>query len=152
MIKRYYKKWIIITSLLIVIAGIVYYYFYMRHYAWHEIRRTDTSCYLGDAREIFFKFKEKEKRFPSCMDEVILSPYNEIYLLNDNMDCFSNLPFRCVTLRNMYYQVKDTKQKVLITLYKPYQTRLWPFGEMKTTIMLDDGSIYTVSPDEIIIE
>ena len=106
---------------------------------------------MGDAREAFLKFKNKENRFPICMDEAVLTPYNQ-NLLQNEMDLFSDLPFHCVTLRNMYYYVGDTKMKILVTLHKPYQTRLWPFGKLKTIIMLDDGTIDVVSPSEIIIE
>lgn len=150
--SRIRRKWITYITSFIVLLGILYGFLYLKYdFVWHFTRPL-VSDNLGDAREIFFKFKEKEKRFPICMDEVIFSPYNEIYLFSDKVDCFSNLPFRCVTLRNMYYDAGDTKRKVLVSLYKPYRTRLWPFGEMETMILLDDGSICAVSPDEIIEE
>jgi hypothetical protein len=70
--------------------------------------------------------------------------------LGELRETLSKLPYRCVTLRDYYYQYdKGDKRKVLVTLYKPYRTRLWSYGEYKTMVMLNNGSICTVSPDEI---
>lgn len=107
---------------------------------------------FADVRNGFFDFYGKEKRYPICMDEVALAPYNKDLSLDKNMDLFSDLPLRCVTLRNMYYPISNENRKILVTLYKPHRTRLWPFGEMKTIIMLDEGTVCTVSPSEIIDE
>jgi hypothetical protein len=95
---------------------------------------------------------EKEDRWPICMDEVTSAPYNQNLLHKEHThDLFSDLPFRCVVLDDYYVTLgnSDTKYKVLVTLYKPYRTRLWPYGEYKTIVMLSEGSICTVSPDEI---
>jgi hypothetical protein len=128
--------------------GILYFRFYVRY----AINETDTVCYLGDVREGFMNFMEKEHRWPICMDEVMAAPYNQNFLhKKTTRDLFSDLPFRCVVLDDYYKTLgnSDQKYKALVTLYKPYRTRLWPFGEYKTMIMLSEGSICIVSPSEL---
>jgi hypothetical protein len=101
----------------------------------------------------FQRFKEHEGRWPICMDEAELAPYNEDFKLGELREGILTLPYRCVTLRGYYYQYSGSdKHKVLATLYKPYRTQLWYFSEMNTNVLLDDGTICAVFPDEIEIE
>ena len=145
------KRTLIGVCVCLLLLGI-YGFFYAKYCFNYEGNSTAMSSLLADLRHDFFNFKYKENRWPSCMDEVLLFPEKKDRWQLENMDFFNDLPLRCVTLRNMYYYVGDDKRKVLVTLYKPYRTRLWPFGEMQTIVLLDNGSTCIVSPDEIIIE
>jgi hypothetical protein len=141
-------KIIAFVVLLLILPFMFYGILYFRFYVRYTINEMDTICYLGDVREGFMNFMEKEGRWPICMDEVMAAPYNQNLLDKEHThDLFSGLPFRCVTLR--HYSYKKNPLKVLVTLYKPYRTRLWPYGEYKTKVILSDGTIGTVSPDEL---
>jgi hypothetical protein len=85
------------------------------------------------------------------MDEAELAPYNKDLKLGELREILFKLPYRCVVLDDYYKPLgnSDKKYKVLVTLYKPYRTRLYPFGEMKTEVLLSEGSVCTASPDEI---
>ncbi|MDR1494118.1 MAG: hypothetical protein LBT05_15565 [Planctomycetaceae bacterium] len=145
--KKLLKR-ILLTTVIILLPLYVYGGFYFYYYMKFSITETDTVCYLGDVREGFMNFMEKEHRWPICMDEVMAAPYNHNLLHKEyTYDLFSGLPFRCVTLRN--YSYKKNPLKVLVTLYKPYRTKLWPYGEYKTMVMLSEGSICIISPDEL---
>jgi len=124
----------------------------VRHYIWHEISRTGTGCYLGDVREGFHNFKQAEKRWPVSMIEAETAPYNKNLLSHNTKDVFYNMPFQCVTTKNMFYDYGNGKRKVLVTMQKPYRTRLWPFGEIRIYILWDDGGIGAVAPSDIIME
>jgi hypothetical protein len=120
---------------------------------WYEqfYGRYDTSR-TYDLKRIFTAFQRFEKnegRWPVCMDEAELAPYNKDLKLGELCEILSKLPYRCVTLRNCYYYLGGDKYKVLVTLYKPYRTQLWPYGEMNTEVLLNNGIISTASPDEI---
>jgi hypothetical protein len=110
----------------------------------HDLKRIFTA---------FQRFREIEGRWPACLDEAGTTPYNGDLKLGELRENFSKLPYRCVTLRSYHYQYADEdKDKVLVTLYEPYRTQLWPFGKMNTDVLLADGSIYSISPDGIEIK
>jgi hypothetical protein len=145
----YKWKWFVVTFLLIALLGGIYFGFYWRYYLVNRIIHAQVVCNLGDVWEGFMNFMEKEHRWPICMDEVMAAPYNRNLLHQEHTcDLFSGLPFRCVTLRN-YYVKGNPQCKALVTLYQPYRTQLWPYGEYETIVMLSNGTICTVSPDEL---
>jgi tetratricopeptide (TPR) repeat protein len=123
---------------------------YEHFYGRYNTSRTDDLKRIFTA---FQRFREHEGRWPACIDEAGATPYNKDLKLGKLHEISSKLPYRCVTLRGYYYpDDSGEKHKVLVTLHKPYQTRLWPLGEMRTEVLLADGSIHHIPPDKIEIK
>jgi hypothetical protein len=147
------KKTLIgIFFFLLLLMG-TYTFFAVRYeyvYGRYNTSRTDDLKRIFTA---FQRFREHEGRWPACIDEAGATPYNKDLKLGELHEILSKLPYRCVTLRSDYYPSDSgEKHKVLVTLHTPYRTQLWPFGEMKTDVLLADGSIHHIPPDKIEIK
>jgi hypothetical protein len=107
---------------------------------------------LGDIREAFYIFRETHGRWPNSMEEVYDMKLIDGIVTKDDKDPFSGEPYCCVTDKNLYYQIgAETPYRVLAMLPKPYRTKIWPFGEMKTIIASYSG-VHSISFPPALIE
>jgi hypothetical protein len=146
------KKTLIVIGILFFLLLLVgtYTFFAVRYEHFYGRYNIGRAYDIERICTAFQRFRKHEGRLPVCMDEAELAPYNKDLKLGELREILSKLPYRCVTSRDDYYQDdKGEKHKVLVTLYKPYRTQLWPFGEMNTKVWLANGSICSVPSNKI---
>jgi hypothetical protein len=150
-IRKSFKKQFLVVLLLILILligyGCVCFYYASTVY----IKSTVAESMLAEIKIVFFEFRMTHRRWPRTMQEIYGDKISKDTIVEKYYkDPISDAPFCCVAENGLYYKIDGNLYRVLVMLPRPYRTKLWPFGEIKTIIATSRGEVYFVSPSEII--
>ena len=142
-------KWACFVVFVVVIG-------YGGAYLWYDLRTrmraSMTVGELGDAGLAFGRYHEVHGHWPHSMQDVADARYDtpgRAISGRQYVDYISEAPFDCVADDNLFIRIGQDLTRVVIMLPRPYRTKLWPFGEIRTIVVAADTQVCFRAPSEI---